>query len=173
MRRRQSSILALITTVLVAACGSSADGEGGQKPNADVEQRIASVKSMLKDPYSARFTNLSLKDEVLGYKGSSGLLSNSGELVFVKDLTLCGEVNAKNSVGAYIGPRPFAASTERTLIYQDVAEFDSFPLSSGSEAMVGWLKEQAATREAQANNRAISDACSSSGTPVMRPDDVS
>ena len=172
MVSKLSSILFLTASMSVAACSASGDGEGDYKPNVEVEQRIAAVKAMLKDPDSARFTNLSLKEEVLGNKGASGTLSTSGNMDLIKDLTLCGEVNAKNSVGGYTGPRPFAASTDRTLIYQDAEKPDSPPISSGSEAMVGWLEEQEVGRQAMFNNQAISDACGSPGKAVIRPDDV-
>ena len=51
------------------------------------------VSELLKDPESARFRNLHLVD----YKG--GLLA-------------CGEVNAKNSYGGYVGFSPFMAAND-------------------------------------------------------------
>ncbi|WP_374321772.1 hypothetical protein [Brevundimonas sp.] len=172
MFRKSSSVLILTAFMVVGLSGCSADENEGPKKNADVEQRIANVKAMMKDPYSARFTNLKLMNEVLGYKGPTGLLALSGEFGTVEDLTLCGEVNAKNSNGGYTGPKPFVAATNLTLVYQEAAGFELAPIYSGSEAMIGWSEEQAARREAEANNQAIRTACSLPGTPVTRPDDV-
>lgn len=70
--------------------------ENGQ-PKA-VEESIESVKRGLKDPYSAIVSSVELK----AYK--------SGVVV-------CGNVNAKNSYGAYTGNKRFVASPYGSSIY--------------------------------------------------------
>ncbi len=68
-------------------------------------QLLESIKSRtadkLKDPESARFKNLRFVD----YKG--------GKLI-------CGEVNAKNSYGGYVGFAPFLATLDHIAIVGDV-----------------------------------------------------
>lgn len=56
------------------------------------------VKSKLKDPYSAQFSNVRLLD------------FNDGKIV-------CGDVNAKNSFGGYTGSSTFIASPSEYLFY--------------------------------------------------------
>lgn len=56
------------------------------------EKGMESVKRQLKDPESARFQNIQLTDH------------NGG-------LVLCGEINAKNSYGGYVGFKRFVAGT--------------------------------------------------------------
>lgn len=56
------------------------------------EKSLESVKRQLKDPESARFQNIRLS----AYNGG---------------LVLCGELNAKNSYGGYVGFRRFVAGT--------------------------------------------------------------
>ena len=55
----------------------------------------ANVASMMKDPASVTFQNLRIATD------------NS---------TLCGEVNAKNGFGGYVGFRPFFATTDKVMI---------------------------------------------------------
>ncbi len=59
-----------------------------------------SVKQRLKDPSSAEFTNVQLRDYV------------GGKVV-------CGYVNAKNSFGGYVGAKQFIASPFIGQIYQE------------------------------------------------------
>lgn len=62
-----------------------------RKPQAaEVAQVRAALEDKLRDPYSAVLSDL----VVLKYAGDNSL-------------TVCGNVNAKNSFGAYVGKRPF------------------------------------------------------------------
>lgn len=65
-----------------------------------IEAGKKAVKQTLKDPESAQFTNLRIG------KYGDGIL-------------VCGNVNAKNSFGGYVGTRPFAASPSVAVIYED------------------------------------------------------
>jgi len=75
------------------------------------------VKRTLKDPSSAEFTNL----RIGAFEG--------GKLV-------CGNVNAKNSYGGYVGVKPFAASPSAAVIYTDydyafITEFANVSIIQG------------------------------------------
>lgn len=58
------------------------------------------VKSMLKDPESAQFTSVRM-----------------GE--FRGEKIVCGNVNAQNSFGGYVGVKPFAAGPLVAIIYEE------------------------------------------------------
>lgn len=62
-----------------------------------IEKLKESLVTDFKDPDSVKFRSLKLVD----YKQSK---------------VLCGELNGKNSYGAYVGYRPFAASLQRVLV---------------------------------------------------------
>lgn len=83
----------LIAVLAIAACAASA--QVPTKP-AEVARLVAAGKAAiaenLKDPGSAQFRNLYLSSD------KTGVLP-----------VLCGELNAKNSYGAYIGYRRFYA----------------------------------------------------------------
>lgn len=85
------------------------------KEAAEKAAKIAELRELLlaslKDPGSAQFTNLTLKE------------SSAGKV-------LCGQVNAKNSYGGYVGARPFAV-TERPVYNTDNSRV--FLLSSPNE----------------------------------------
>jgi hypothetical protein len=55
----------------------------------EIEEAKAAITKRLKDPESARFSD-----------------------IVVKGNNVCGLVNAKNSMGGYVGPRPFVHNTE-------------------------------------------------------------
>lgn len=74
--------------VAEGALHTSRDEEGAALYGAFVRKVVA---AKLRDPESARFTN------VIAYK--------TGE-----NLTFCGSVNAKNGLGGYTGPKPFILS---------------------------------------------------------------
>jgi len=67
---------------------------------ATIEAGKEAVRSLLKDPNSAEFSDMSIE----GFR--------TGRLV-------CGVVNAKNSFGGYVGRKPFAASPSIARIYED------------------------------------------------------
>lgn len=73
------AMAALIALALLAGCSGEAD---------DVERVKEAVRTQLKDPYSAQFANIKTLDTPAG-------------------TTVCGEVNAKNSFGAYSGNAKF------------------------------------------------------------------
>jgi hypothetical protein len=54
-----------------------------------VDEAKAAIMKRLKDPESARFSEIAVKGN-----------------------NVCGLVNAKNSMGGYVGPRPFVHNTE-------------------------------------------------------------
>ena len=60
--------------------------------NSSEKQMLEAVREQLKDPSSAQFSELEMK------KTSDGSMN-----------VLCGQVNAKNSFGGYVGARPFTA----------------------------------------------------------------
>ncbi|MBB6578011.1 hypothetical protein HNP33_002079 [Comamonas odontotermitis] len=68
----------------------------GENYNALVAKAKAEVSKDFKDPESANFRNLGV------YKSKTG----KGRV------SVCGEVNAKNAFGAYVGYRPFVVSGE-------------------------------------------------------------
>jgi hypothetical protein len=68
-------------------------------------RKIAEENSDLKDPFSAQFRNLSV--QTIHLKGPPEEIS----------LIYCGEVNAKNSMGAYSGWAPFYATSIKKHFY--------------------------------------------------------
>lgn len=68
-------------------------------------RKIAEENSDLKDPFSAQFRNLSV--QTIHLKGPPKEIS----------LIYCGEVNAKNSMGAYSGWAPFYATSIKKQFY--------------------------------------------------------
>lgn len=76
---KNEAATALIALVLLGGCSSEADS---------VERVKEAVRAQLKDPYSAQFTDIKTLDTPTG-------------------ITVCGEVNAKNSFGAYSGSVKF------------------------------------------------------------------
>src|SRR5262245_10497421 len=87
--------------VFVALCGPAAaqtivDGSGADLPEPLRKHAIKSLQDVLKDPYSAQIRRLK--------QGN-------------KPDTVCGEVNAKNLAGGYVGFRAFFADTARPKAY--------------------------------------------------------
>lgn len=88
---------------------------------------LAPIKQLLKDPYSAKFTSVSERD----------------------DGTVCGLVNAKNSYGAYVGRQPFAINTNGVAYLVDQNNGDQFDFDClGGKERLALNKES----EAQAQN---------------------
>lgn len=82
--------------VLAAAVLSAGLVGQAQAQNAAQKQRLAEVVTEgFKDPESAKFRNWERVDQVKSAKPGEGMF--------------CGEVNAKNSYGAYTGYVPFIA----------------------------------------------------------------
>lgn len=81
----------IIATASLAACVNtiSITTEPMTPPTGAVASVKAAIAHDLKDPSSARFR------EIVAYRTSAG------------DTIICGEVNAKNSYGAYAGFEPF------------------------------------------------------------------
>lgn len=67
---------------------------------ATIDAGKEAVKRLLREPESAEFSEVSLKD------------TEGGKLV-------CGYVNAKNGFGGFVGATPFAASQSSAEIYQE------------------------------------------------------
>lgn len=65
-----------------------------------IDEALASARHGMKDPDAAQFRNVRL------------VAYNGGHVV-------CGEVNGKNSYGAYVGYTPFVASTANAQIYDE------------------------------------------------------
>ena len=77
-----------------------------RKSKAEIEKAKQGVRAQMKDPASVQFRN------VRGYnKGGMALL--------------CGEVNAKNSFGAYTGFRRFIAGSKELVIVEGVEGLSS------------------------------------------------
>jgi hypothetical protein len=77
----RTTVAVLALAVTIAGCNSAE------------KEMLAKVRNELKDPGSAEFSHLELK------KTTDGTIS-----------VLCGMVNAKNSFGGYVGPKPFTAA---------------------------------------------------------------
>lgn len=76
----------------------------------------ATMAYSLRDPYSARFTDLRAK-------------TNGNEVM----ITACGQINAKNALGAYVGLQPFAV-----IFANPHAKLDKEPLIILGEP---WIKK--------------------------------
>lgn len=95
-------IKAVSPLALVLAVTLSVSGCGSKEPS--LEEKIIQlaqeeVKLNLKDPDSAQFRNVVLKEDTTKPENidkNIGLQPN-----------VCGEVNAKNSMGGYVGFKPF------------------------------------------------------------------
>lgn len=89
--------LPLAVAALLAASPAQA-----RQPTADeaatIEAALAATRAELKDPESARFRNLR------AFMQGNGLMA------------VCGEVNAKNSYGGYIGFQPFTATIKGAVL---------------------------------------------------------
>lgn len=75
----------LFFAALLAAVSSTANAEQHTASNAEIEAIRAALETQLADAQSARFSNVRIDD-----KGN-----------------MCGLINAKNMMGAYVGYRPF------------------------------------------------------------------
>jgi hypothetical protein len=89
--------LALLSVILLSGCETASSDTivwGDHVPmTPDFQQAVAqAVKSNLKDPYSA----------VMGPSSARGRIRNG-----VRELVVCGYVNAKNSFGGYNGMQPY------------------------------------------------------------------
>lgn len=80
-----------------------ASGKSEQDAIASAQKAVA---DSLKDPESARFRNVKVKPYLEGH-------------------IVCGEVNGKNSYGAYVGFRPFAASPTAAVIQSTGSRYAS------------------------------------------------
>lgn len=68
--------------------------------DAVIEASKASVRDQYKDPFSVQFRDIRIVKIETGY-------------------IVCGEANAKNGYGAYVGFKPFAASPSGAIIWHD------------------------------------------------------
>ncbi|WP_419756451.1 hypothetical protein [Brevundimonas sp.] len=139
----------------VGGCADETAKNQETKRNAEVDKRIESVKAQLNDPYSAKFSDLTMRDKQFT------------NLEFVDDLTLCGFVNVKNAYGAYVGPRRFAASTTRTIIEQPVSE----DLSTSYPTDLASLQRRSEQSAAGILNLEVSKMCAESGYAVKYIDE--
>lgn len=83
--------------VLIAAAVLFVWWQSGSKTRAVISDGKGSISAKLKDPSSAQFQNL-----------------------HVRLATLCGEVNAKNSFGAYTGFEPFRSGKGFATLRSDI-----------------------------------------------------
>lgn len=114
---KKNLIFAGLLSFLVTGCatngspiGSGSSSQGAPSTNvrieieeSQVEEAEAAVRDALKDPESAMFRDL---------HGIS--VAEDGPVMAV-----CGEVNAKNSYGGYIGYNRFAYTTGKVYIWQN------------------------------------------------------
>ena len=105
-RKGGALILAVLLGVCLAACGKSAEDKRREDAATLTSLGEKYVKEKVLDPASAQFRN-----QIIGKQGAT-----------------CGEVNAKDAFGAYIGfQRYISVARDLTLLAQDVtpAEFDA------------------------------------------------
>jgi hypothetical protein len=102
--RREMALLGAIPVVFAGAItlwsvnpGSESDARPWHHNSQMISKAEDVVKGRLKDPESADFRNVSVAQD---------------------GLTVCGEVNAKNSFGGYVGYRPFLTVGD----YVDIAK---------------------------------------------------
>lgn len=105
-----------LVKIYAAEMGAYAERHGQEQASA---KGMESVKRQLKDPESVRFQ----KTRLSAYAGG---------------LVLCGEVNAKNSFGGYVGFRRFVA---------------------GATSATTWEADRRHPDSAAASNAGITDAC--------------
>jgi len=91
--------IAIIGVLIVAACSN--------RSNPDIDEAKKAVEEVLLDPGSVTYRTIITK-------------KNDGYV------TVCGEVNAKNSLGGYVGYKPFIynASGTKTLQMDDIYPSD-------------------------------------------------
>lgn len=92
--------LPVIASIVLACAGAPAVA---QNYSAMVAKAKSAVSQDFKDPESARFRNLGIYKSTTGKGGVS----------------VCGEVNAKNAFGAYVGYRRFVANDDFDEIEED------------------------------------------------------
>ncbi|MCG7625561.1 hypothetical protein [Epibacterium sp. Ofav1-8] len=95
-------MIAAAALLLTAACTppNPVVSRQSSEPTAQQARQIEDgVKNVLKDPFSAHFRNLRVEKRTL----------QSGETVTVA----CGQVNSKNSFGAYVGFRTFIGALQK------------------------------------------------------------
>lgn len=98
--------------IILAGCSQYKDWEH-QKSEQKMQQfateyLVAELKSNLKDPESAQLRGVVTYSRVR--------ITSSGER-YASEYAVCGEINAKNSYGAYGGYTPFFASGVRDYIH--------------------------------------------------------
>lgn len=81
-----------------AAAQTVVDGKYPEMDRSTVDKALYELTKNLADPVAAQIRNMQLHSHVS---------VNTGKDVF----TLCGEVNQKNTIGAYVGFRPFYVGT--------------------------------------------------------------
>ena len=109
-----------IAILAISVIALTANGKESGSPQTSVEVKLAkaAVLEDLKDPESARLRNL--------------FISNSPNLKGEMMQHLCGEINAKNAMGGYVGYRRFFADNESAMIDPGV--------DPGSDTMEGVKK---------------------------------
>lgn len=106
---------ALVFSLLLASCAN---------PDAEaIERGQEEVRSRLRDPGSAQFQNVRI----------GSLRSVEGGLI----RSVCGEVNAKNGFGGYVGFRPFATVVERRQSPSEAARGSEYIAWSEGVTVIG------------------------------------
>ncbi len=106
MVRRVSQMV--VTACALAACGGGGDSQPAPRVLSDAEQIAMAQEGMrkrLKDPESARFTDVRIGLRMAGNVGA-----------------VCGKVNSKNSFGGYSGAQRFIAAGDMAFLEDDMAE---------------------------------------------------
>ncbi len=123
----------LTASALLLGCNNEQNASSKKEQAADAEMKAQvtsflkeQISSTLKDPSSAQFKDAHLYQTTLRFKSGKELTAGGG--------VLCGEINGKNSFGAYIGFRPFISKASfsnldgkliKDTIYTEI--FDSDP----------------------------------------------
>jgi hypothetical protein len=101
-------LFSFIFITLISACQNT-----GTSENQIIREAETAVANQLKDPYSAKFR---------------GSFIVGGYPIHSAPPTVCGEVNAKNSFGAYIGYKRFYTDGMKTVIESDESDFQLYAI---------------------------------------------
>lgn len=105
-RQIAMTIAVAVVVATVAGCNSESDRDGGIKREVFAPKLRELIAANLKDPSSAQFRNEQFYRSVAITKDGKILPAN---------VTLCGEINAKNSYGAYSGFHRFISTAPVTI----------------------------------------------------------
>lgn len=117
------AFLVSMALLILTSCGGGGGGsttdpvDSSDATNAAIENAKAEISALMKEPESTTFRNIST------YRIGS-------------DDTVCGEYNAKNSFGGYVGYKAFSYRPNTNSLFQFVTETDDWQFKTATETLM-------------------------------------